>query len=282
MHFLFLAIICSTSIALILKYSDIKKGKPIVLLAANYLVASLVGFILLILNNEKIFSIQTLFFGAGLGLLFVISFFVYAKAISFAGTGLATTSSRLSVIIPIILSIIVFNELPNQLHLFGFLFTVITFILFYFSVKGNRRDGESLLKYLFLVLVFIGIGINDFAIKLFKSWRPEQEEPYFVFSIFSSALVYSFIYIITKKITIKKETVLLGMVLGIPNVFSTIFLLGALSMLPAILVYPFMNVGIILFTTLLAFILWKEKLNRWGVFALASGLLAILFLSLGG
>jgi drug/metabolite transporter (DMT)-like permease len=72
------------------------------------------------------------------------------------------------------------------------------------------------------------------------------------------------------------------MVLGIPNVFSTIFLLGALSMLPAILVYPFMNVGIILFTTLLAFILWKEKLNRWGVFALASGLLAILFLSLGG
>jgi drug/metabolite transporter (DMT)-like permease len=282
LHFLFLAIICSTSIALILKYSDIKKGKPIVLLAANYLVASLVGFILLILNNEKIFSIQTLFFGAGLGLLFVISFFVYAKAISFAGTGLATTSSRLSVIIPIILSIIVFNELPNQLHLFGFLFTVITFILFYFSVKGNRRDGESLLKYLFLVLVFIGIGINDFAIKLFKSWRPEQEEPYFVFSIFSSALVYSFIYIITKKITIKKETVLLGMVLGIPNVFSTIFLLGALSMLPAILVYPFMNVGIILFTTLLAFILWKEKLNRWGVFALASGLLAILFLSLGG
>ncbi|NWG27307.1 MAG: hypothetical protein HXY48_02095 [Ignavibacteriaceae bacterium] len=282
MHFLFLTIICSTSIALILKYSETKKGKPIILLAGNYLVASLIGFILLILNDEKIFSIQTLFFGAGLGLLFVLSFFVYAKAISFAGTGLATTSSRLSVIIPIILSIIVFNELPNQLHLFGFLFTVITFLFFYFTVKGNHKDGENLLKYLFLVLVFIGIGINDFAIKVFKSWRPEQEEPYFVLFIFSSALVYSFIYIITKKITIKKETVLLGMVLGIPNVFSTIFLLGALSSLPAILVYPFMNVGIILFTTLLAFIIWKEKLNRWGVSALASGLLAILFLSLGG
>ena len=69
--------------------------------------------------------------------------------------------------------------------------------------------------------------------------------------------------------------------MGVPNVFSTIFLLGALTFLPAILVYPLINVGIIIFTTLLAFFIWKEKLNRWGILALASGILAILFLSLG-
>lgn len=281
MHFLLLTIICSTSIALILKYSDTRKGEPIVLLAGNYLVASLVALTLLILNDEKIFSIQTLLFGAGLGLLFVLSFFVYAKAISFAGTGLATTSSRLSVIIPILFSIIIFNELPNELHLLGFLFTVITFIFFYFSVKENSANSDGVVKYLLLFLVLIGIGINDFAIKVFKGWKPEQEEPFFVFFIFSSAFVYTLIHIITKKVKIKKKTAILGMFLGIPNVFSTIFLLAALSLLPAILVYPFVNVGIILLTTVLAFLIWKEKLNRWGVLALASGLLAILFLSLG-
>jgi len=282
MLFLLLTILCSTCIALILKYSDTKKGEPIVLLAGNYLVASLIGLTFLILNDEKIFSIQTLIFGAGLGLLFVLSFFVYAKAIGYAGTGLATTSARLSVIIPILLSIIIFNELPNRLHLVGFLFTVITFILFYYSVKGNHRDGEGVLKYFFLIAVFIGIGINDFAIKVFKGWRPEQEEPYFVLIIFASAFVYSSMYIIIKKIKIIRQTALWGLVLGIPNVFSTVFLLGALALLPAILVYPLMNVGIILLTTLAAFVIWKEKLNRWGVLALASGLLAILFLSLGG
>ena len=282
MHFLLLVILCSTSIALILKHNDTKKGEAIVLLAGNYLVASLIGLTLLTLNDEKIFSIHTLLFGAGLGLMFVLSFFAFAKAISYAGTGLATTSSRLSVIIPILLSIIIYDELPNELHLLGFLFTVITFILFYFSVKGNHKDGEGSLKYLFLIAVFIGIGINDFAIKVFKNWRPEQEEPFFVFFIFSSAFVYSSIYVIRKKIKIIRQTALWGLVLGIPNVFSTIFLLAALALLPAILVYPLMNVGIILFTTLAAFIIWKEKLNRWGVLALASGLLAILFLSLGG
>lgn len=282
MHFLLLTVLCSTSIALILKYSDTKKGEPIVLLAGNYLVASLIGLTLLILNEEKLFSYQTLFFGAWLGLLFVLSFFAFAKAISYAGTSLATTSSRLSVIIPILLSILIFNELPNELHIIGFLFTVITFVLIYFSVKGNHKDGEGVLKYFFLIAVFVGIGINDFAMKVFKSWRPVQEEPFFVFFIFSSAFVYSSIYIITRKIKINRQTALWGLVLGIPNVFSTVFLLGALALLPAILVYPLMNVGIILFTTLLAFLIWKEKLNRRGIFALASGLLAILFLSLGG
>ncbi|MGB5289402.1 MAG: EamA family transporter [Ignavibacteriaceae bacterium] len=282
MHFLLLTILCSTSIALILKYSDTKKGEPIVLLAGNYLVATVISLTILLFKDDKIFSFETLFFSLGLGLIFVLSFFSFAKAISYAGTGLATTSSRLSVIIPIIFSIIVYNELPNEFHHVGFALAIITFILFYFSVKGDYKEGDGLLKYLFLIAVLVGIGVNDFSMKVFKSWRPEEEEPFFIFFIFSSAFVYSSIYIGVKKIRIIKSTVYWGLALGVPNVFSTIFLLGALSLLPAILVYPLINVGIIVFTTLLAFIIWKEKLNRWGVLALTSGLLAILFLSLGG
>jgi len=282
MHFLILVILFSTSIALILKYNDTRKGELIVLLAGNYLVAAAIAFILLILNESKSFSYQTLLYGSGLGFLFVITFFLLAFAISRAGAGLAITSSRLSVIIPILLAIIIFNELPNELHLLGFLLTFVTFVLFYFSVRSGHKEGDGALKYFFLIAVFIGIGINDFALKFYKVWRSELEEPFFMFFIFSSAFIYSTIYIIVKKVKIKKETALWGMVLGIPNVFSTFFLLAALSMLPAILVYPFMNIGIIVLTTVMAFFIWKEKLNRWGVLALASGLLAILFLSLGG
>ena len=114
MHYLLLTILCSTSIALILKYSDTKKGEPIVLLAGNYLVASIISFdCLFCLEKMLNFSFQTLFFGLGLGLLFVLSFFAFAKSVSYAGTGLATTSSRLSVIIPILLSIIIYNEITK-------------------------------------------------------------------------------------------------------------------------------------------------------------------------
>jgi hypothetical protein len=189
MHYLILVIICSTSIALILKHNDIKKGELIVLLAGNYLVASSIALVLLILNESKSFSYQTLLYGAGLGFLFVITFFLLAFAISRTGMGLAITSSRLSVIIPIILSIIFFNESPTELHLLGFLFTIITFVMFYFSVKSGHTDGDGMLKYFFLIAVFLGIGINDFALKYFKVWRSELEEP-FSFSLSFHLLLF--------------------------------------------------------------------------------------------
>jgi len=281
MYLLLLTVLCSTSIALILKYVDTKRGEVIVLLAGNYLVASIISLMFILFKEDVHFSIHTLFFGLGLGLLFVASFFAFAKAISYAGTGLATTSSRLSVIIPIVFSIIIYNESPSEFQIVGFAFTVITFAFFYFSISDGHISGDGFLKYILLVAVLVGIGINDFSMKVFKSWKPEQEEPFFVFFIFTSAFFYTSIYIALKKIKIIKHTAVWGLVLGVPNVFSTIFLLGALALLPAIIVYPLINVGIILFTTLLAFIIWKEKLNRWGILAIASGLLAIVFLSIG-
>jgi drug/metabolite transporter (DMT)-like permease len=281
MHFLLLVILCSTSIALILKHNDTKKGELIVLLAGNYLIASVIALILLLMNDSKLFSWTAFLFGAGLGFLFVITFFALSLAIAYAGTGLAITSSRLSVIIPILLSIIFFGETPTDMHIIGFVFTVITFILFYVSVKSGHKDGDGILKYFYLIAVFIGIGINDFALKLFKMLRTEPEESFFILFIFLFAFLYTSIYIIIKKIRIKHQTALWGFALGVPNVLTTIFLLSALAVLPAIMVFPLMNVGIILLTTVLAFLIWHEKLNRWGVLALTSGLLAILFLSLG-
>lgn len=281
MHHLVLTIVCSASIALILKHNETQKGELIVLLTGNYLTAAVIALILLLINDKSNFSLQTLLYGAALGSLFVITFFILAYAIKFAGTGLAITSSRLSVIIPIIFSIIFFDETPNNLYVFGFVFTIITFIIFYLSVKRGHKDGDGSIKYFYLIAVFIGIGLNDFALKFFKVWRHENEEPYFILFIFLSAFLYTSIYIIIKRIKIKRNTALLGLTLGVPNVLTTVFLLSALALLPAIIVFPIMNVGIILLTTVMAFIIWKEKLNRWGVLALTSGMIAILFLSLG-
>ncbi|MGB5893568.1 MAG: hypothetical protein WBG58_05265, partial [Ignavibacteriaceae bacterium] len=177
-----MTILCSTSIALILKHSDTKQGEPIVLLAGNYLTASVIGLLLMLLKDTS-YSIETFIFGALLGFLFVASFFAFAKAVAAAGTALATISSRLSVIIPIIFSITFFDEQPSTLKLFGFLFTGITFVFFYFSLLKRNNSSTEKGKYFLLLFVLISIGINDFSMKVFKSTRPETDEPFFVFII---------------------------------------------------------------------------------------------------
>ena len=276
---LFLTILCSTSIALILKHSDTKQGEPIVLLAGNYLTASLIGLLIMFFKGTS-YSTGTFIFGAILGLLFVASFFAFARAVSAAGTALATISSRLSVIIPIVFSIIFFDEQPSTLKLFGFLFTGITFVFFYFSLLNKNSSSSEKGKYFLLLFVLISIGINDFSMKIFKSTRPVTDEPFFVFIIFFFAFIYSSLFIVRKKISINKNTFFTGVGLGVPNVFSTIFLLGALSHLPAIFVYPAINIGIILFTAIGAYAIWREGMNKSGIAALISGVIAILLLSI--
>jgi len=276
---LLLTILCSTSIALILKHSDTKQGEPIVLLAGNYLTASVIALLLMLFTDTS-YSIETFIFGALLGFLFVASFFAFAKAVAAAGTALATISSRLSVIIPIVFSIIFFDEQPSTLKLFGFLFTGITFVFFYFSLLKQNNSSTEKGKYYLLLFVLIAIGVNDFSMKVFKDTRTETDEPFIVFIIFLFAFIYSSLFILLKKIKINKTTFFTGVGLGVPNVFSTIFLLAALSQLTAIFVYPSINIGIILFTAIGAYAIWREEMNKLGIAALISGVIAILLLSI--
>ena len=276
---LILTILCSTSITLILKYNDEKKGTPIVLLISNYFVATLISLSFLLLSPSKTYSFSTMFFGAFLAFVFVFSFFVFTKAVAVAGAALASVSARLSVIIPIIFSMLIFHEQPKYNQITGFVFTLLTILLFYYSLITSSQGKLALIDYFYLLFLLIGIGLNDFCLKIFEQTRPRTDTPFFLFSIFVFAFVYTSAYVLVKRIRVTRQTLLIGTVLGVPNIFSSFFLLGALAKLPAIIVYPVTNIGIILLTTLGAAIIWKERLNVCGKWALVVGLIAIFLLS---
>jgi drug/metabolite transporter (DMT)-like permease len=280
MIYLLLTILCSSSIALILKFNSNRKGHPVVMLTGNYFIASIIAAIIILFEGGVKFSVETLLYGSILGVMFIISFFIFAKAIELSGTALATVSSRLSVFIPVFLVVVFFGEEPQTKTYFGFLLTILTIIFFYYSLNNEEPGLNQRKKYLYLIAVLIFIGINDFAIKFFQLLRSSSEENFFVYMIFTTAFLSGFSVIIIKKIGIYKNDLYTGFVLGIPNVFSTIFLLGALNTIPAMIVYPVVNIGVILVTTIAAYTIYKETLNKYGIGAILMGTAAILLLSL--
>jgi drug/metabolite transporter (DMT)-like permease len=277
---LLLTIISSTSIALILKYSGSRRGNPFLLLCGNYFTAAVIMLILILSENKLVYATETFLFGAGLGLLFFLGFFAFAKAVSTAGASLSAVSSRLSVIIPISLSIIIFGELPSYFQFSGIVLAIVTIIFFYFSIRQFSAGTFQRIDYFYLFVLIVGIGINDFSFKVFQKWRPGEEKDFFILTIFTFAFLYSLSYILFRKIKFEPHTIKTGIILGIPNVFSSYFLLGALNQLPAIIVYPSINIGIIVLTSLAAFLIWKEELNAYGWWAMGFGMGAIFLLSI--
>ena len=73
---------------------------------------------------------------------------------------------------------------------------------------------------------------------------------------------------------------LFGIALGLPNYFSTRFLLLSLSDIPAVIAYPTYSVATILVVTLSGVVFFREKLQKHQWVALAIILVALALLNL--
>ena len=76
-----------------------------------------------------------------------------------------------------------------------------------------------------------------------------------------------------------KNEILAGLILGIPNFFSTYFLLKALETIPAYVTFPFVNIGLIMFSGLFGHFLFKEKMSTKKIVLMALGVIAVFFLT---
>lgn len=280
MIYLILAILCSTSLALILKHGSVKRTNILLLINGNYLTASVFALIFIFFNGGFHFSLYATLFAVGLGVLFAETFVIYSKAISLAGTALATVSARLSVLIPVLFSILFFNESPNIKMIFGFVLAIVTLYLFYLSLKNHGTQEGRKGKYIYLFSLLVGIGFVDFSMKIFEQNFSIDEKGTFVFLIFFFAFLYTLIRIIIRKIKFDVETYEIGLVLGYPNVLAIHFLLLALASLPAIVVFPIQNIGVIVLTAVAAYLIWKEEINLYGKIAIGVGIAAIILLRL--
>lgn len=277
---LLLAIACSSSVALLLKNNDIRGGEPLTLLAGNYFMATLLGVGFVLVAGDRTFSWQTLLLGAALALGFVAIFLVFAKAVGVAGTALSTVSSRLSMVIPVAFSVIFFGEVPTGYQYVGFALALATLGFFYLSTRSHA-EHHGAAAYLYLIVLFLGIGVNDFALKLFQELRPTSDKPFFLACIFAFSLLYTMLVIWRRGVGMERVTLRRGLVLGVPNILSSFFLLSALASMQAVFVYPAVSIGVIVSTTVAAALLWHERLNSWGVMALATGVSAIVAMALG-
>lgn len=277
---LFLTILCSTSIAIILKINSNNNGNSILLLVGNYFSASLVGLFLFLSDQKSTMSAELIPLGFFLSILFVGSIFAFSKSVSLSGAALSTVSSRLSVFVPTILAMFFYREFPNIYQLIGLFLTIITIVLFYLSIaNGNLADGKKD-KFIYLIAILLGIGFADFFMKVFQENWSSTDKSWFLFWIFFFSFLITAAIALKQKKIFEKSTLILGVFMGIPNIFSSYFLIEALKSYTAVFVYPFVNMSIIIATAIIVKIFWKEQWSNYSKIALIIGLVSILMLSL--
>ena len=285
MIYLILSILFSTSLFVIFKYFQVFKVNTLQAIVINYVIAFTLGmFSSSSFNKLTTISTQPWVYGAAfLGFLFVSIFFVMAKVSQENGVSVASIAGKMSVVVPIIFGIILYNESVTFLKVIGILIALIAVYLA--SVKDEKSNLKASL--LFPLLLFVGSGIIDTTLKYTETnFVPLNEVEFFSGSLFGFAAVFGIVILIVKQLTSKEKfelkSIVAGIVLGIPNYYSIVFLIKALQNknFDSSTLFTVNNVATVIVSTLVGLLLFKENFSIKNKIGVALAVLGIILVTI--
>ncbi len=269
---------CSIIIALILKVNEVRSGDRILLAGSNYIAASILSFILFGAHLTRP-GAATLVLGSAAGIDYVLGFLLLMAGIARGPLAVPVTVMRLSVAVPIAASVVIWGECPGSMQWAGVALGLVAIVLFGCGLSSSASQREGGGGYPLLIIgLFLVMGTGDILLKAFRELSPETERFLFTTILFTVACLCTWTVVLVRRIPFDRATFLLGLVLGVPNLFSTVFILKALRSVPASTAFPFVNLTVILGSALLGFAVWRERLGKLSTAGLALAALALILL----
>ncbi len=274
---LLLAIVCSSSVAVLLRVYG-KPGVPVLpVIAANYLAAVVLS--ILIQGSSLAGSIEALASfsrsqapenavpglqetgavwgmtaGIPLGVVYFLAFLVYRKALGTSGLGLSGGFAKMGILLPMVLSMLFWKEYPGTIQWIGIAVAVTAVALGAFPGAGGRFAPV-------LLLVFILNGFAEFGSKLYQHYGGSPQRDFFLLWVFTSALLCSIAGMLRKHLRFGLGSFAVGIPLGLANYFSSWFLIPALDELNAPVVFSLFGAGTVGLLSIVGHSVFGERLG---------------------
>lgn len=225
------------------------------------------------------------------GSVFIITFNITGYTAQKMGVAVASVANKLSLVIPFLFSIWMYNETAGVIKYIGIAAAVAAVILTCMPSKNNVEVQTSN-KWIWLlpVVLFFGSGLIDslvvFVQKAFFNTSAGDFNG-FLITAFAMAgtigvIILCYLYT-TEKARFSVKPVLAGILIGVPNYFS-IWCLGKLineySGNSSVAV-PVNNMGIVLLSAVAAWLLFKEKLTVVNWMGIILAIIAIALIAFG-
>lgn len=224
-----------------------------------------------------------------MGAMFIVIFNIIAFTTQQLGVAVASVANKLSLIIPFLFSIYLYHEPLTVLKIAGI---VMALVAVYLTVKPARTDtdqksGNSWLLVL-PVLLFAGSGLLDTLIKYTEQrFLNDQNSNDFLVTAFAAAATIGSVILITaiimRRLQFEYKAVLAGIAIGFPNYFSIWCLVMALKKYAGNSsgLIPVNNMGIVLFSAVVAWLLFREKLSVYNWIGIVLSIIAIALIAFG-
>lgn len=279
------SVLCSSLIFVVFKLFAVYKIHTLLAIVTNYIVACTCG---LLFYPQSIslsqLSAQPWFWGSFLlGVFFIMVFTIMAKSSQVNGVGVTSVATKMSLVIPVLFAVLYYGDVLSIFQVLGIFLALAAVYL-----ASSRQSAKLNKRHLWLpLMVFLGSGIIDTSIKFAQEgYLQDSEYPIFSSTVFGAAALSGLIFLGTTRLSnpipFNLKSILGGIALGIPNYFSIFFLLRALNSdsLNSSSIFTINNVAIVLFSTLLGIILFKEQLSPKNWLGVGLAIISIVLVAL--
>ena len=267
----------------------------------NYITCVITGSIV---NGYSPFTKETIqqsWFGWAcfMGFVFISLFNIVAFTAQKISVSAASVAYKLSLVIPFGFSIYLYNEKLTTLKFLGIIIALIAVVLTCLppkkeiitdgpKVPGGKTKSYKYLLILMPVLLFVGSGLLDTMIKYVEQrYLDESNKNTYLIMAFASAAtigtVTLIILVISGRQKLSWKAMLAGAAIGVPNYFSIWCLLRVLKDYQgnSSAIIPINNMGIVLFSALVAWLVFREKLSLINLTGIALAVSAIALIAYG-
>jgi len=300
---LFMAVVCSSSVAVLLRISGRLGLRKMEVIAVNYLTAVVVSLLIqgggigasfrtletaitqialdggstITQEREVLWGIVA---GIPLGIIYFLAFIVYQRALRENGLGLSGGFAKMGILLPMALSMLIWGEFPGMLQWAGIAVAVAAVFTGAFrgASEGVRRFTPVLL------LVFVANGMAEFGSKVYQRLGGGDNRDFFLLWVFGAALLCSVLSLVHER---KRDearhgfsplSAALGVPLGLVNYFSSWFLIPALGVLNTSVVFSVFGAGTVALLSMTGVAAFGERLDgrRWTSLVMVTAALVLV------
>ena len=220
-----------------------------------------------------------------LSVIFIGTFLLMALTTQRVSMTVATIANKMSLAIPVLFSLLFLGLQSKGYDGWNYLGIALAFPAIALSSLPKRRDPgaevRTLKKLWMPFAVFMLGGIIDSLINYVNlTYISEALSPVFTVVLFACTGTLGIIILLIRREFPSWRSWLGGIVLGVPNYFSIYFVLRSLTDFnnDGALLYPLLNLGVIMGSAILAAVAFRERLTRINLIGLLLAILAIVLL----
>ena len=296
MIFLIGSIILSSYLTIAFKVCDRFRIDKFQAIVFNYLACAVTGCVVSGTVPSFAESAASPWFAWALvmGAAFIVIFNLIALTVQKAGLAIASVASKLSLIIPFVFSILFYNDPAIPMKIVGVILALVAVVLTLYPHPSPAETGAgktstfNLQVILLPFVVFVTTGLLDTLIKYVEQYfiTPANNDQYLITSFgaaFLLGLLYLVFLLITGKTKLSAKAFVAGVLIGIPNYFSIWCLMKVLKEYSTIssVIIPVNNLGIVLFSAMVAWLFFKERLAKINWIGIVLAIIAIALIAFG-